>query len=161
MVRPSKLLDAEIPRLHRVIRRLADGTTKPHFYHRPTKIRLPAPSEPDFQQAYQSAEKQFEAMQRTRATIASDSISGSDTLDSPVEDSCSVEVTEQGEDPNAIYLTPEDVCLRWRNKITTETLANWRSSKAGPPYSKFGKVVLYRQDLLEEWERKHLFVCEH
>jgi hypothetical protein len=58
------------------------------------------------------------------------------------------------------YLTPEEVSLRWRGKITPETLANWRSLQIGPPYNKFGKAVLYRVDLLDLWEQVNLFTCD-
>jgi hypothetical protein len=58
------------------------------------------------------------------------------------------------------YLTPEEVSNRWRRRITPETLANWRALHVGPAYSKFGKAVLYRLDLLEQWETKHLVKCD-
>jgi hypothetical protein len=60
------------------------------------------------------------------------------------------------------YLTPEEVSLRWREKITPETLANWRAGGRGmgPPYSKFGRAVLYRFDLLEKWEEKNVVLCD-
>ena len=53
-----------IPRVHRVPRRLTDGRTRHHFYHRPTRIRLPPPDSPEFQPAYDAAEKQWSAEQQ-------------------------------------------------------------------------------------------------
>lgn len=58
------------------------------------------------------------------------------------------------------YLTPDEVCDRWRQRITPETLANWRALHIGPAYSKFGKPVLYRLDLLEIWEAKNVVRCD-
>jgi len=64
------------------------------------------------------------------------------------------------DDQASLYLTPEEVSSRWRDRVTSETLANWRSLQIGPPYHKFGKAVLYRADLLAQWERQYLFVCD-
>lgn len=49
--------------LHRVPRPLTDGTVRHHYYHRPTKIRLPAPDDPTFQVAYQAAERRYAEQQ--------------------------------------------------------------------------------------------------
>lgn len=57
-----------------------------------------------------------------------------------------------------VYLTPEELCERWRWRITPETLANHRAMKIGLPYCKFGKVILYRLDLVEEYEQQHLIL---
>lgn len=58
-----------------------------------------------------------------------------------------------------LYLTPEEICHRYRDAITVETLANWRCSKkkVGPPWTKIGKAILYRLDQLEAWENEHTF----
>jgi hypothetical protein len=55
-----------------------------------------------------------------------------------------------------VYLTPEELCERWRWRITPETLANHRAMKIGLPYCKFGKIILYRLDLIKEYEQQHL-----
>lgn len=51
------------------------------------------------------------------------------------------------------FLTPAEVVQRWGNAVTTGTLANWRSRKAGPPFQKFGSRVRYPADKLVEWEQ--------
>jgi hypothetical protein len=55
--------DHRIPRLHRVRRRLADGRVSTHWYHRPTKTKLPSPDSPEFQLAYTAAEQQWATQQ--------------------------------------------------------------------------------------------------
>lgn len=50
------------------------------------------------------------------------------------------------------YLTPEDLVARWGGSTTKGTLANWRSKRKGPPYSKRGTRVVYPLDKLEAWE---------
>lgn len=47
-------------------------------------------------------------------------------------------------------LTPDYVACELL-KISEKTLANWRSSGEGPPFTKVGKRVLYPSDLLEQW----------
>ncbi len=54
-----------------------------------------------------------------------------------------------------VYLTADEVVLRWRGSHAVRTLANWRSQGKGPPVIKIGNRSLYRLDLLEKWERKH------
>lgn len=52
------------------------------------------------------------------------------------------------------YLTPHEVVDRYQKQISTRTLANWRSQGIGPPFSKIGGRILYRLDLVEQWEQK-------
>jgi hypothetical protein len=52
-----------------------------------------------------------------------------------------------------IFLTPEEVSDRWRGRIAVETMSNWRSTGVGPPATRVGRTILYRLDLLEQWER--------
>lgn len=61
------------------------------------------------------------------------------------------------------YLTADELAARWQNKVTTGTLANWRSKKTrrGPPFVKFGAAVLYPIDKLTEWERANLNGVSH
>lgn len=35
--------------------------------------------------------------------------------------------------------------------IAAKTLASWRASGSGPPYTQIGRLVRYRADLLEVW----------
>ena len=58
------------------------------------------------------------------------------------------------------WLTAKEVSERWGGLIHANTLANWRSDPdgpKGPPFSKFGARVLYREDLLIEWEQANIF----
>jgi hypothetical protein len=158
MPNSNKALSATISNVQRVRRRLTDGTMHMHFYHRPTKIRLPSPNDPSFTAAYKAAEQQLE-MQQSKEP-------GPTTLPTPVNNYAhesfveklpAIEPTPISNEAEAVrYLTPQEVSSRWRNKITPETLANWRTMRLGPPYNKFGKAILYRLDLLEKWEQKNL-----
>lgn len=54
-----------------------------------------------------------------------------------------------------VFLTPEELSDRYKGKISTRTLANWRSSGLdGPPYKKVGGRVLYSLNEVEAWEIK-------
>jgi hypothetical protein len=64
-----------------------------------------------------------------------------------------------GRRPEELYYTPEEVVRRWR-QIDAGTLANWRSKRQGPPFHRFGRLVLYRADLLAQWEAKHMIACD-
>ena len=59
-----------MPRVHRVRRRLTDGRVSIHWYHRPTKIKLPSPDSPDFQAAYAAAEQQWVAQKAAAPAAA-------------------------------------------------------------------------------------------
>jgi hypothetical protein len=149
-----------IARVHRVKRRLSDGTSKLHFYHRPTQTKLPAPHDPEFGAAYGAAEQRLAEMNRETSIVPTQSVRPVAT-ELKAEDLNSNGAPELSEGATcSTYLTPEEVCRRWRNQNTPETLANWRSLQIGPPYSKFGRAVLYRADLLVQWERKYLFICD-
>lgn len=52
------------------------------------------------------------------------------------------------------YLTPRELCSRWRNSVSEKTLANWRSdpNEPGPGYLKFGNRVLYPLSQVKEFE---------
>jgi hypothetical protein len=47
------------------------------------------------------------------------------------------------------YLTPKEVEGTYGFKVGT--LANWRSQKKGPPYSKIGHVIRYNVEDIERW----------
>jgi len=55
------------------------------------------------------------------------------------------------------FLTPNELVERYKNSISERTLANWRSSGDGPPYTKIGGRVLYPSAAVEKWERKRSF----
>src|ERR1035437_7714899 len=44
-----------------VPRMLVDGRINTHYYHRPTRTRLPAPESPEFKPAWEKAERQLAA----------------------------------------------------------------------------------------------------
>lgn len=50
------------------------------------------------------------------------------------------------------YLTPAELVLRYKGSITTRTLANWRSNREGPSYTKIGGRVLYPMESVTKWE---------
>lgn len=52
------------------------------------------------------------------------------------------------------YLTPKELCERFRGTISVRTLANWRASGDGPAFRKIGGKVLYPVESVEEWEHK-------
>lgn len=53
-----------------------------------------------------------------------------------------------------LFLTPEEVCLRYGGNLHVRTLANWRSQGTGPEYTKIGGLIMYPVSKLEEYERR-------
>jgi len=51
------------------------------------------------------------------------------------------------------FLTPDEVCARWKGILTPGTLANWRNQGKGPKYVKMGGKILYKEDDIEEFEK--------
>lgn len=58
------------------------------------------------------------------------------------------------EDGNPIFLTPDDLVKRYRGQVNKRTLANWRSHREGPKYTKAGGRVLYPLRHVLDWEDK-------
>lgn len=58
-----------------------------------------------------------------------------------------------------IYLTPEEVVDRYRETISIRTLANWRSLRQGPKFTKLGKAVLYDEAELDAWDDRNTVKC--
>ena len=52
----------------------------------------------------------------------------------------------------AEYLTPIDLVGRWKNQVSTRTLANWRVQGIGPAFVKIGNRVLYELQTVVAWE---------
>ncbi|WP_441280655.1 helix-turn-helix domain-containing protein [Tardiphaga sp. 862_B3_N1_1] len=50
------------------------------------------------------------------------------------------------------FLTPNELSNRWGGRINVRTLANWRTTGSGPPFTKIGGAVLYKEEALEKWE---------
>ncbi|TAI60429.1 DNA-binding protein [Bradyrhizobium sp. Leo170] len=53
----------------------------------------------------------------------------------------------------ARYLTPAQVSERFGGRIAVRTLANWRYLGTGPKFTRLGGRILYREDVLDEWEQ--------
>lgn len=51
--------------------------------------------------------------------------------------------------PEDRFLTPDEAAGLLRLRATT--LANWRSTRTGPPYRKAGARVLYAEHELRRW----------
>lgn len=52
-------------------------------------------------------------------------------------------------EPESEWLTPEDLGKSWQ--LAPGTLANWRTTKKGPPFVRIGGMVRYRRDTAEAW----------
>lgn len=52
------------------------------------------------------------------------------------------------------YLTPAELCHRWKGQITEKTLANWRCAGDGPSYTKIGGRVMYHIDDVKKYEQR-------
>lgn len=156
----TKTLHPKIRGVQCVRRRLSDGTSKFHFYFRATGTPLPKPDHPDFSKAYEAAKRAFE-QERHKQRQATGGVRVANSDEQSASDADALEILEGKEPP--LYLTPEEVSLRWRRKVDVETLKNWRSLKVGPAFHRFGRAVLYRSDLLELWEEQNLVVtgAEH
>jgi len=57
------------------------------------------------------------------------------------------------------FLTPDEVCERYRGELTVGTLRNWRSMWIGPAFVKIGKAVLYPIEQLDAWDQKNTVTC--
>lgn len=59
-------------------------------------------------------------------------------------------------DQDRAYLTPEELSQRWRGRISTKTLANWRSARRGPAFAKISGRIIYPLPEVERWERERI-----
>lgn len=57
------------------------------------------------------------------------------------------------------YLTQDEVAERYRGLVSVRTLANWRSMRIGPKYTKIGKTVLYEVGELDAWDDRNTIKC--
>lgn len=57
------------------------------------------------------------------------------------------------------YLTQEEVADRYRGLVSVRTLANWRSQRRGPKFTKIGKTVLYEEGELDAWDERNTVKC--
>lgn len=53
----------------------------------------------------------------------------------------------------SVYLTPEELSDRLKNKVAVGTLKQWRHQKKGPPYTRAGNAILYPLDGVVAWEK--------
>ncbi len=70
-----------------------------------------------------------------------------------------VNSTTRGSMSKKRYLTPEEVVDRYRGLISIRTLANWRSLRQGPKFTKLGKAVLYDESELDAWDDRNTVKC--
>lgn len=58
----------------------------------------------------------------------------------------------------AEYFTADELVTRWKDTVTTGTLANWRAAKPkrGPSFVKIGGRVLYPIAGVMAWEAQNL-----
>lgn len=148
-------------RVQRVRRRLTDDTVRCHFYHRPTRRRLPDPANPDFAAAYEAAERKFAEVEKLEAAKRAET----KVAAPPLAPQTQPQIASSSEYPlgrnhKEVYYTPEELVVRWRRRVDVGTLANWRSKRQGPPFHRFGRAVLYRADLVEQWESKNMTICD-
>jgi hypothetical protein len=59
-----------------------------------------------------------------------------------------------------LFLTPEEVCDRYRGAVSVGTLRNWRVLRYGPSFIKAGKAVLYPVHELDAWDQQNLVSCK-
>jgi len=57
------------------------------------------------------------------------------------------------------FLTVGELVKRWRGTVTKGTLANWRSLKIGPAFTKMGREPLYPLVAVQAYERMSLVPC--
>lgn len=147
-------------RVQRVPRRLTDDNVRMHYYHRPTRRRLPDPASPDFAMAYAEAEREYARILRLQRVQNSQRTVSAPPLAPNYEGTNSSSSTDGNEKAAETFYTPEEIVRRWRGKIDIATLANWRSKRQGPAYHRFGRAIFYRADLLASWESRNMIVCD-
>lgn len=54
------------------------------------------------------------------------------------------------------FLTPQQLITRWSKAVTIGTLANWRSKRVGPSYTKMRGRILYPVASVKEWEQQNM-----
>lgn len=57
-------------------------------------------------------------------------------------------------------LSPEELCERWARRVTTKTLANWRSQGKGPSYVRYTGRIMYPLDFVMEYENGLNFITK-
>lgn len=61
------------------------------------------------------------------------------------------------------FFTPKELVVRWENRISVRTLANWRSQSSGPKYVKIGGRIVYKIEDVVAWENSRTVsgTCEY
>ena len=54
------------------------------------------------------------------------------------------------------YLSPDELVSRWRESVSTKTLANWRVKGFGPKFLKLGNRIVYPLDQILAGEANRL-----
>jgi len=56
---------------------------------------------------------------------------------------------------NSVFLTVDELVIRWKGQVKASTLTTWRSRQTGPKFVKCGGRVLYPLAAIEDYERKN------
>lgn len=56
------------------------------------------------------------------------------------------------------FLTPKELATRWR--MSSQTLANWRNERRGPPWTKIGTKVLYPIEGIKTYEQQNQWLAQ-
>ncbi len=54
-------------------------------------------------------------------------------------------------------LSPDEVSARYNGRISTRTLANWRTLGKGPKYIRRGGKIFYPVKLLDQWDEQNTY----
>lgn len=54
--------------------------------------------------------------------------------------------------PESQWLTPEDLARMWQ--VSAGTIANWRTNKKGPEFTRIGGLVRYSPEAVSAWLAK-------
>ena len=64
-----------------------------------------------------------------------------------------------GERGDESFLTAAELIARWRGTVSPDTLANWRSLRIGPGFTKIGREPLYPLAEVRAYERRSRVIC--
>lgn len=64
------------------------------------------------------------------------------------------DTTSEGEHRNDERLTPDELVARWKHRVNTKTLANWRSLGSGPRFTRIGNRILYSLSAVMDYEER-------
>lgn len=154
--------DCPYPNVQKIRRRLTDGRHTTHFYFRPSGTKLTGlPGSPEFMAVLVQCERQLcNKANRALPVKLSPSVQPEQSRHQSSQNQARNDALDDTKTDVPVYMTPEELCERWRGKIATETLANWRTKRLGPAYTKISKIVLYPLIEVQRWERANLVVFD-